>query len=238
MSIITFYSYKGGVGRSMALANVAVLLARQGRRVMVVDWDLEAPGIEKYFADLRIAQSGPGLLPLLAKGTSRKQPDYRNFTWTVTALDKTFEFTFLHAGREADPEYFKRLEHFEWSTFFRKGGGNFLEHLREQWLADFEFVLIDSRTGLSDAGGICTIQLPDIIVALFTPAHQSLFGVRDVMRLAQTARQRLAFDRDALSVVPGPSRVDRQQPSFENWIQLFATELNEFFADWLPFDPC
>jgi MinD-like ATPase involved in chromosome partitioning or flagellar assembly len=47
--IYTFYSYKGGVGRSMALANVGVMLASAGHRVLLVDWDLEAPGIEAYF---------------------------------------------------------------------------------------------------------------------------------------------------------------------------------------------
>src|SRR5262245_14793346 len=47
--IYTFYSYKGGVGRSMALANTAVLLARGGNQILVVDWDLEAPGLHKYF---------------------------------------------------------------------------------------------------------------------------------------------------------------------------------------------
>ncbi|HYE71696.1 MAG TPA: P-loop NTPase, partial [Blastocatellia bacterium] len=44
--IYTFYSYKGGVGRSMALANVAEWLYRQGLRVVIIDWDLEAPGLE------------------------------------------------------------------------------------------------------------------------------------------------------------------------------------------------
>jgi MinD-like ATPase involved in chromosome partitioning or flagellar assembly len=47
--IVTFYSYKGGVGRSMALANVADILCRQGARVLMVDFDLEAPGLEQYF---------------------------------------------------------------------------------------------------------------------------------------------------------------------------------------------
>ena len=51
--VITFYSYKGGTGRSMALANVATLLARRraagSRRVLVIDWDLEAPGQHHYF---------------------------------------------------------------------------------------------------------------------------------------------------------------------------------------------
>lgn len=41
---IAFYSYKGGVGRSLALANLACLLARQGRKVLILDLDLEAPG--------------------------------------------------------------------------------------------------------------------------------------------------------------------------------------------------
>ncbi len=47
--IYTFYSYKGGVGRSMALANVAELFYRRGLRVVMIDWDLEAPGLENYF---------------------------------------------------------------------------------------------------------------------------------------------------------------------------------------------
>src|SRR5208337_1555092 len=47
--IYTFYSYKGGVGRSMALANVAECLYRRGARVLMVDWDLEAPGLEYFF---------------------------------------------------------------------------------------------------------------------------------------------------------------------------------------------
>src|SRR4051794_39127664 len=47
--IITFYSYKGGTGRSMALANVAWIMASAGNRVLTIDWDLEAPGLHRYF---------------------------------------------------------------------------------------------------------------------------------------------------------------------------------------------
>ena len=43
--IITFYSYKGGTGRTMALANTAWILAANGYRVLAADWDLEAPGL-------------------------------------------------------------------------------------------------------------------------------------------------------------------------------------------------
>jgi eukaryotic-like serine/threonine-protein kinase len=52
-TIITFYSYKGGTGRSMALANVACLLAQlhdaDKGNVLMIDWDLEAPGLHEFF---------------------------------------------------------------------------------------------------------------------------------------------------------------------------------------------
>src|SRR4051794_13734757 len=47
--VITFYSYKGGTGRTMTVANVAWILASNGYRVLVVDWDLESPGLHRYF---------------------------------------------------------------------------------------------------------------------------------------------------------------------------------------------
>lgn len=69
-TVYTFYSFKGGVGHSMAVANVAPLLAKWGHRLLVVDWDLEAPAIERYFEQLPSRLEGssreaPGLLDLL-----------------------------------------------------------------------------------------------------------------------------------------------------------------------------
>ena len=131
MSITTFYSYKGGMGRTIALANVAVLLAQRGHRVLVVDWDLEAPGIEKYFGDLRIVPEGLGLLPMLSEVSLGRSPDYRKYTWQVSALDgNKLKFSLLHAGRESDPDYYQSLERFEWAKFFKTRSGDYLEALR------------------------------------------------------------------------------------------------------------
>src|SRR6266550_2779751 len=58
---VTFYSYKGGVGRTLALANTAVLLAQSGRNVLMVDFDLEAPGLDS-FAELGITSARPGVV--------------------------------------------------------------------------------------------------------------------------------------------------------------------------------
>lgn len=43
--ILSFYSFKGGVGRTTALLSLAIQVAREGKRVVVVDLDLEAPGL-------------------------------------------------------------------------------------------------------------------------------------------------------------------------------------------------
>ena len=69
--IVTFYSYKGGVGRTMALANIAFLAAANGKRVLVMDWDLEAPGLAYYFRGLvepsaaKEFKDSPGLMDVL-----------------------------------------------------------------------------------------------------------------------------------------------------------------------------
>ncbi|MFM6072481.1 MAG: AAA family ATPase, partial [Dolichospermum sp.] len=46
---VTFYSFKGGVGRTTALTHVAWILAMRGRKVVAVDLDLEAPGLSTAF---------------------------------------------------------------------------------------------------------------------------------------------------------------------------------------------
>lgn len=235
-SIVTFYSYKGGVGRSMALANIAVLLARRGLRVLAVDWDLEAPGLERYFSYFPIEIRGTGLLSMFIGAAKGGGADYKDFICEVNC-DADHPLSFLPSGRDQDSEYANNLESFDWADFFRnKNGGRFVEDLRTRWRKDFDIVLIDSRTGLSDTGGICTIQLPDIVVAMFTANHQSLYGTRDVLRLAQHARQALAYDRMPLTALPLPARFGTRAEFTEaqDWLKRFEEALQEFFDDWLP----
>ena len=234
-SIVTFYSYKGGVGRSMALANVALLLAQRGLRVLAVDFDLEAPGLERYFGYFEIRSGGPGLLRMFMQAQSGEAVDYNAFTSTIECQTK-HPIVLLPSGREQDEAYSANLEAFEWDAFFSEHrGGDFVEGLRTRWREDFDIVLIDSRTGLSDTGGICTIQLPDIVVAMFTANYQSLYGVRDVMRLAQRARQGLAYDRMPLTVLPLASRWGTQEFSeTQIWLDRIGEAMHEFCADWLP----
>jgi hypothetical protein len=66
--VVTFYSFKGGTGRTMALANVAWILASNGNKVLVLDWDLDSPGLHRYFhpfLDPAKIAATPGIIELI-----------------------------------------------------------------------------------------------------------------------------------------------------------------------------
>ena len=47
--IVSIHSYRGGTGKSNLTANLAVCLASSGKRVAVVDTDIQSPGIHMLF---------------------------------------------------------------------------------------------------------------------------------------------------------------------------------------------
>jgi hypothetical protein len=69
--IYTFYSYKGGVGRTHALANLAAYLCYyKQRRILLIDWDLEAPGLHFYFGKNSNEITSLGLIDILEQHIS------------------------------------------------------------------------------------------------------------------------------------------------------------------------
>jgi len=77
---VTFYSFKGGVGRTLALANTALLLAKHGRKVLVIDADLEAPGLNHIPPFRQVSPDEAGFLDLL-EGFLSKVPTEGDSRW-------------------------------------------------------------------------------------------------------------------------------------------------------------
>lgn len=229
-TVITFYSYKGGVGRTFTLANVAVLLARWGFRVLTVDWDLEAPGLHHYFAKVLPREPAGGVIDLAYDFLNgADQPSAH----TVRLDIDDGVVALLAAGRQ-DEKYTGRVQGIDWEDLYRRGFATFLEACREAWTADYDFVLIDSRTGISDIGGICTAQLPDRLVVLFT-ANESAKGAVDIVRRADLARDRLPYDRQRHLVLPILSRLDNnvEYERAETWRQRCVEITKPLFSNWL-----
>ncbi len=229
-TIFTFYSYKGGVGRSFTLANIAVLLARWGHRVLCLDWDLEAPGLSDYFRPQLPTRPSGGVVDLV--------DDFRHGRFKpeahVQRLVNVGVLDFLAAGSE-EAGYVEQVQEIDWDRLYDEGFGEYLEKCREQWIARYDFVLIDSRTGISDIGGICTAHLPDHLVLLFTANRQSILGAMEAARRADAARNGLPFDRARLTVLPVLSRFDNREEydRSETWRRIVVDETAELYRTWL-----
>lgn len=209
MYVATFYSFKGGVGRSMALANVAVELAKRGRRVLVVDFDLEAPGLDT-FEVLRPKQDVPGIIDFVRDYLrTNRSPDARNFVRKLSSSeDLDGELWIMPSGAQK-PTYAKYFGEIDWAGLYEKRDGYVLfEDLKAQWkkTIDPDYVLVDSRTGHTDTGGICTRQLPDAVAILFFPNEQNLRGltkiVRDIRTEARAPRKKDIHLHFVMSNVP------------------------------------
>lgn len=184
MYITTFYSFKGGVGRTFALVNVAIELAKTGRKVLLVDFDLEAPGIHT-FASLCPQAPHPGVVEYVSDYISTGvAPDVRGYVYEKPeAGDRDGRVWVMPAGR-GDHDYRSRLSSLNWKTLYDElDGFLFFEDLKAQWKELFapDYVFIDSRTGHTDIEGICTRQFPDAVVILFFPNEQNLCGLKEVV---------------------------------------------------------
>lgn len=235
--IITFYSYKGGVGRTFALANIAVLLAKRGKRVLLMDWDLEAPGLHRYFKPFikNTQWEEEGLIHLLKKAENDQSVSWKSYT-TKVAISDCEPIHLITSGDQAS-DYVEQVRSFSWNTFFEKhAGGDLLNRWRNEWKAKYDFVLVDSRTGITDTGGVCTIYLPDILVLVFSANEQSFERGVLVASGVQKARRDLDVPRPPLAVLPLPGRFDGRDEIDEAqfWLNRFAEELKPFYDDWLP----
>ena len=230
--VVTGYSYKGGVGRSFALANMAVLLSQWQLRVLCVDWDLEAPGLDYYFSVSAAEQAG---LLELVEGVAQDQSVDPLAHVRPVRLRADVTVDLITAGR-ADETYVSRVQTLDWEGLYAHHDmGNQLEEWRDAWKRRYDVVLIDSRTGVTDIGGICTAQLPDILMLFFTANRQGVDGVLKVRDQAIRARNRLPFDRARLFTVPIPSRIDLavEYERAEQWRQTFRREFEHCYRDWV-----
>lgn len=185
---VTFYSYKGGVGRSTALANVAAILASQGRRVLMVDFDLEAPGLDS-FEEFALEPNAAGMVEYVSKYIDTKRaPAVDAYVHEIQLPEMVSGKLWLLPAGKKDAAYNRQRSAINWSEFYKSQSGalffeNFKADIEDRYQPDY--VLIDSRTGLTDVGGICTAHLPDLVVLLFALNEQNLKGIASVARVLE-----------------------------------------------------
>lgn len=189
MRTIAFYSYKGGVGRSLTVANVAMYLARLGKRVFVIDMDLEAPGLHYKFKRRDIAMR-PGMVDILRDFDTSGQPPESLEPFVIDVGpegESAGKVYLLPAGASPSPAYWKNLAKLNWFQMFYSDepqGVLMFAELRAFIEEDYkpDFLLLDARTGITEMGGVAITVLADQVVFLTLGTHEHLEGTRAVMR--------------------------------------------------------
>lgn len=222
---VTFYSFKGGVGRTMALLNTATILARLGRRVLMVDFDLEAPGLTLFQDRQRgegAARNQAGLVdaladfleapetaPLAGETADRFLDAYVTTLDAPTGRRDTIEggrLDLLPTGR-LDGDYGSRMHGLSFGELFEGGvGAPLFGHLKGL-IRDserYDYVLVDSRTGFSDEGSICTRYLADALVVVTGLNRQNLQGTASFLTQSGIGSHEFGPKRIAFVASPVP----------------------------------
>ncbi len=199
METITFYSYKGDVGRTLALANIAIYLSRFRQNVCLLDFDIEAPGLLYKFAErLKPSDIKKGLVDYIDdyiqsryKILPELTDDY--FHEIVPASESQGSIHLIPAGNVLSAEYWRKLAAINWHDLFYNEndppGIPFFSELKKKINDKINpaFLLIDSRTGVTETSGICTALLPDKVVFLSVHNQENIEGTRQIMRSVQQA---------------------------------------------------
>lgn len=230
------------------MACAAQIFAERGLRVLVVDFDLEAPGLERYFFDgdeARFRRAQPGLIDLVltyrraltsdAEFERAEFRDWRAFRQTVRdpINQRGGMLDLMTAGRrepdERMREYALTVRSFDWQDFFYNWKGDrFFEWLQRQWndpATGYDVVLVDSRTGVTEMGGVCAYQLADAAILLCAPNYQNLDGTRKVVSDFHSDGVLGLRRGRPLEILAIPARLEDDHPKREQFLLDFEREL-------------
>ncbi|WP_295586215.1 hypothetical protein [uncultured Lamprocystis sp.] len=179
--VATFYSLRGGVGRSTALAHTARILAARRKKVVCVDMDLEAPALPILLgcdAELRADQGVVDILMTLDQGAT---PDYAAHILPAPGSDGLFV---VPAGR-ISADYARKLRFVNPGAWYREERNplqDMMEGLKSLLPFRPDAILLDARTGITDLSGPLLFDLADIAVIVFFPHPQTLSGTELLAR--------------------------------------------------------
>lgn len=189
--VVTFYSFKGGVGRTTTLALLAWLLARDGKRVLVVDLDLEAPGL----STLLRAPVRRGVLDFVVDRIATGKSDLTDLIATPDGLPAAAARLIRVAPAGVlNRAYLEKLARLDFVGAVGASGGpspvggalrEFLLKAKNQEKPDYVF--LDARSGLHDVSGLSLHGMSHLDLLFVRDSAQDLEGLK--LTLAARAQE-------------------------------------------------
>jgi len=225
----------------LALANAAVYLAKLGFKVVALDFDLEAPGLHYKFSQNKDGAPLPvekGVVDYVSEflfhgGISEPLKDYV-INVPVPGVEKTL-VQLMPAGRVPSTQYWTKLSRINWHDLFYQENAQGVQIFKELQVRIVDelrpdFLLVDSRTGITEMGGVATTLLPDKVLCLVLPTPENLEGARAVLRSLRRFRRESGGSE--LEIVVAVSRLPGSEEERERGVtDYILSVLNQDAAD-------
>lgn len=228
--VIAFYSFKGGVGRTTALASFAIQRARMGETVVVIDLDLDAPGVGTLLdSGTPETEEQFGIVDYLIELPIYPQinlSDYYHLCLSASARGQIFVFP---AGR-IDSDYLAMLARLDLEPSSHSSKHpllQMLDHARKELTPDW--ILLDCRAGLSEASGFALSGLANLTVLLGTTSSQSWQGLRLVIERLGAQRVERGLPQAECLVVQTMTPENRE--TAESATSAFRSEAENLFEE-------
>ena len=184
--VVSFFGFKGGVGRTSALAAFALHLADQGKNVAAVDLDLEAPGLASLLLGEEIPTDLGVVDFLVEERLDRSSPlALSRFYLSSPHVEGNGSLRVFPAGR-LNENYVEKLgridiqglaePEFSARSLLRRLLGRIRDEVRP------DAILLDVRAGLHDLGGISLAGLSHLELIFAVHSAQSWEGLPLVLR--------------------------------------------------------
>ncbi|GHS95995.1 hypothetical protein FACS189421_00290 [Bacteroidia bacterium] len=226
MKTIAFYSYKGGVGRTLALVNIANRLAEFGKKVCIMDFDLEAPGLNHKYKRQIDTEIKQGLVDYIYEFAVNDVllPSIQDYSVEINTNEKQKNITFIPAGDSEHGAYWKKLSHISWWNLFyeeKSEGIPFFLDLKEKIKKEInpDYLLIDNRTGITETSALTLSLLADSIVLLAVNNEENICGTQRIIEaITKKENNLLGMDRDihfALTRIPFQNTPEGRSREYE-----------------------
>jgi cellulose biosynthesis protein BcsQ len=229
--IVSFYSFKGGVGRTTTLGIIARQLARLGHHVVVMDLDLEAPGLGRFFD----VKTDRGVLDLLSAHAAAGTIDLEDPELYSAMIEEGKGRVTVYPVGPMDWSYVERLACLDYAPR-ASAEPSAVEAALRAILGDVkrrvkpDYIFLDARAGLHDLGGLSLHALAHVDVLVGRASRATLDGFQLV--LAALTRRRHDQDRRVVivqSFVPLPVNGEEHARVRDTW----AVALHEAFTSTL-----
>ncbi len=179
--IVSVHSFRGGTGKSNSTANLAALVALAGKRVGVVDTDIQSPGIHVLFG-LDEAKMGKTLNDFL-----HGKCTIREVAFPVGEKAADSEGRAKLAGKQLWL-FPSSIRGREISQILREGydvnrlNEGFQTMLKE---LDLDYLFIDTHPGLNEET-LLSIAISDVLIIILRPDNQDFQGTSVTVDIARS----------------------------------------------------